>query len=92
MAKGIFPQMSIPDITNALAGWGLSVSHEQLVRPSPDFVEAVYCACLQQVTEIDHDSLRDPVQSALTASLIEDKVRRANCLGPFFTHHCVGSI
>lgn len=78
MAKGIFPQMSIPDITNALAGWGLSVSHEQLVRPSPDFVEAVYCACLQQVTDIDHDSLRDPVQSALIASAIEDKVRHTS--------------
>lgn len=65
--------MSIPDITNALAGWGLSVSHEQLVRPSSDFVEAVYCACLQQVTDIDHDSLRDSVQNALITSSIEDK-------------------
>lgn len=74
MAKGIFPQMSIPDITNALAGWGLSVSHEQLVRPSPDFVEGVYCACLQQVTDVNHDSFRDPVQNALSASSIDDKV------------------
>ncbi|KAF9456033.1 Nuf2 family-domain-containing protein [Collybia nuda] len=73
MAKGIFPQMSIPDITNALAGWGLSVSHEQLVRPSPDFVEGVYCACLQQVTDINHDSLRDPVQDALSSSSLDDK-------------------
>ncbi|KAF5386676.1 hypothetical protein D9615_001740 [Tricholomella constricta] len=73
MAKGIFPQMTIPDITNALAGWGLSVSHEQLVRPSADFVEKVYCACLQQVTDINQDALRDPVQNALTASNIEDK-------------------
>jgi kinetochore protein Nuf2 len=92
MAKGIFPQMSIPDITNALAGWGLSVSHEQLVRPSPDFVEAVYCACLQQVTDIDHDSLRDPVQSALTASTIEDKVRDTIHHRPFFVHHLLGYI
>lgn len=74
MAKGIFPQMSIPDITNALAGWGLSVSHEQLVRPSPDFIEGVYCACLQQVTDINHDSLREPVRNALSASSIDDKV------------------
>ncbi|KAG5650919.1 hypothetical protein H0H81_010526 [Sphagnurus paluster] len=73
MAKGIFPQMSIPDITNALAGWGLSVSHEQLTRPSPDFVEGVYCACLQQVTDINQDALRDPVQNALSASSVEEK-------------------
>ncbi|KAG5643896.1 hypothetical protein DXG03_009467 [Asterophora parasitica] len=74
MAKGIFPQMSIPDITNALAGWGLSVSHEQLMRPSPDFVEGVYCTCLKQVTDIHQDCLRDPVQNALSASDIEEKL------------------
>lgn len=91
MAKGIFPQMSIPDITNALAGWGLSVSHEQLVRPSSDFVEAVYCACLQQVTDIDHDSLRDSVQNALITSSIEDKVRHT-CHFRLLTKDLVGSI
>ncbi|KDR81395.1 hypothetical protein GALMADRAFT_239264 [Galerina marginata CBS 339.88] len=73
MAKGIFPQMSIPDIINALAGWGISVSPEQLKSPNPDFVEGVYCACLQQVTDLSHDSLRDPVQHALNASQAEDK-------------------
>jgi kinetochore protein Nuf2 len=82
MAKGIFPQMSIPDIANSLAGWGLSVSHEQLVRPSPDFVEAVYCACLQQVSDIDTDSLREPVQGALAASAADDKVRLTSPLSP----------
>ncbi|KAG6811487.1 hypothetical protein H0H92_007179 [Tricholoma furcatifolium] len=76
MAKGIFPQMSIPDITNALAGWGLSVSQEQLIRPTPDFVEAVYLACLQQVTGISQDSLRDPVQNPLNASAVDDKAAR----------------
>ncbi|KAH0584146.1 hypothetical protein H2248_009706 [Termitomyces sp. 'cryptogamus'] len=73
MAKGIFPQMSIPDITAALAGWGLSVSQEQLLRPTSDFVEGVYHACLQQATDISQDSLRDPVQNALSASAIEEK-------------------
>lgn len=74
MAKGIFPQMTISDITSALAGWGLSVSHEQLIRPSADFVESVYCACLEQVTDLNHDSFRDPVHNALASSGIEDKV------------------
>ncbi|KAG6861878.1 hypothetical protein C0995_010584 [Termitomyces sp. Mi166 len=76
MAKGIFPQMSIPDITAALAGWGLSVSQEQLLRPTSDFVEGVYHACLQQVTDIGQDSLRDPVQNTLSASPIEEKAAR----------------
>lgn len=74
MAKGIFPQMTIPDIINALAGWGISVSPEQLKMPTPDFVEGVYCACLQQVTDLNHDSLRDPVQNSLNVSQVEDKV------------------
>lgn len=74
MAKGIFPQMSISDIMNALAGWGISVSPEQLKTPTPDFVEGVYCACLQQVTDLSHDSLRDPVQNSLNVSQVEDKV------------------
>ncbi|TFK42826.1 Nuf2 family-domain-containing protein [Crucibulum laeve] len=72
MAKGIFPQMSIPDIINALAGWGLTVSQEQLVRPNADFVEGVYCACLQQVTDLSHESLHDPVHNSLSASQVDD--------------------
>ena len=76
MAKGIFPQMSTPDIINALAGWGISVSPEQLKSPTPDFVEGVYCACLQQVTGISHDSLREPVQNSVENSQSEDKVRK----------------
>ncbi|KIJ99575.1 hypothetical protein K443DRAFT_102011 [Laccaria amethystina LaAM-08-1] len=73
MAKGIFPQMTIPDIINALSGWGIPVSHEQLVRPSSDFVENVYCACLQQVTDLNQDFLRDPVQNSLSSSSADDK-------------------
>jgi hypothetical protein len=75
MAKGIFPQMSIPDIINSLAGWGISVSPDQLKSPNSEFVESVYCACLQQVTDLSHDSLQDPVQNALAISQAEDKVR-----------------
>lgn len=74
MGKGIFPQMSTPEIINALAGWSISVSPEQLKSPTPDFVEGVYCACLQQVTGLSHDALRDPVQNALNALQTEDKV------------------
>ncbi|KAF8078200.1 Nuf2 family-domain-containing protein [Lyophyllum atratum] len=80
MAKGIFPQMTISDIMNALSGWGLSVSNEQLMRPSADFVEGVYCACLQQVTDINQDALRDPVQNALSASSVEEKDLYASAL------------
>lgn len=66
--------MTIADVIAALGGWGLSVSHEQLSRPTPDFVEGVYCACLQQVTGITTESLRDPVQNVLNGSVVEEKV------------------
>ncbi|KAF8906040.1 Nuf2 family-domain-containing protein [Gymnopilus junonius] len=80
MAKGIFPHMPIPDIINALAGWGISVSPEQLKNPTSEFVEGVYCACLQQVTDLSHDALRDPVQNALNASQADDKDLYASAL------------
>lgn len=62
-----FPSMSIPEIMAALSGWGLSVSHEQLVKPSPDFVAGIYNACLEQVTDLNHQTLQEPVQTALNS-------------------------
>jgi kinetochore protein Nuf2 len=68
--KGIFPKMSIPDIINSLAGWNMPVSQEQLIKPTPDFVQTIYCACLQQITNISHQSISEQVQSAL--AILED--------------------
>ncbi|KAF4614761.1 hypothetical protein D9613_002858 [Agrocybe pediades] len=73
MSKGIFPQMNLNDIKNALAGWGITISSDQLKTPNPDFVEGVYCACLQQVTGLNQDSLRDPVQDALKDCPVEER-------------------
>ncbi|KAG8217350.1 Nuf2 family-domain-containing protein [Butyriboletus roseoflavus] len=62
-----FPNMPIPEIMTALSEWGLSVSNEQLARPSSDFVTCVYTACLEQVTSIAPDVLHEPIQNALAA-------------------------
>ncbi|KAF8436921.1 Nuf2 family-domain-containing protein [Boletus edulis BED1] len=62
-----FPNMPIPEIMTALSEWGLSVSNEQLARPSSDFVTGVYSACLEQITAITPDVLHEPVQNALAA-------------------------
>ncbi|EKM82897.1 hypothetical protein AGABI1DRAFT_118320 [Agaricus bisporus var. burnettii JB137-S8] len=67
MPKGIFPNMNIPDIITALGGWGLSVSPDQLAHPTADFVEGVYCACLQQVSGLTYDFLREPVTTSLSS-------------------------
>ncbi|KAI6019716.1 Nuf2 family-domain-containing protein [Pisolithus orientalis] len=53
--------------TRHLSQWGLSVSTEQLVRPSSDFVMGVYSACLEQVTGLSSDALQESIQSALAS-------------------------
>ncbi|KAH9483845.1 putative kinetochore protein NUF2 [Psilocybe cubensis] len=65
--------MSIPEVINAFAGWNITVTPEQLKNPSPDFVEGLYCACLQQATDLTHESLREPSQIALNASQVDEK-------------------
>jgi kinetochore protein Nuf2 len=74
-----FPNMPIPEIMTALSEWGLNVSNEQLVRPSPDFVIGVYNACLEQVTSISPNVLHKPTQRAL-ASLDDANPVRASAL------------
>lgn len=85
MAKGIFPSMSVSDIVNSLGAWGVPIVQEQLLRPTPEFVEGVYCACLQQVTNINHETLRDPVQRILNEAQLYDKVRHKCSCTSFLT-------
>ncbi|KAG7094028.1 hypothetical protein E1B28_007650 [Marasmius oreades] len=72
-AKFIYPSLSIDDIIIALETWGLSVSPEQLHRPTAEFVEGVYCACLDVVTGINNDTLSDATQLSLSASTMDEK-------------------
>jgi kinetochore protein Nuf2 len=74
MGKGIFPAMSVSDIVSSLGAWGVPIVPEQLHRPTADFVEGVYGACLYQVTNINHDALREPVQRILNQAQMVDKV------------------
>lgn len=59
--------MKIPEIIEALSDWKLTVSAEQLVKPSPDFVTNVYNACLEQVTALNIQALLEPTQNALNS-------------------------
>ncbi|KAK2467107.1 hypothetical protein APHAL10511_001365 [Amanita phalloides] len=65
--------MTAPDIIGSLSAWGIPVSQEQLNRPTPEFVEGLYCACLRQAAELDHDTLKRPVQVLLDASQVDEK-------------------
>lgn len=71
MGKAIWPTMSPSDIIHALSGWGLQISPEVLSRPTPDFVETVYTACLDQLTGLGAIELADPVQDAISDSQTE---------------------
>jgi kinetochore protein Nuf2 len=62
-----YPNMGNADIIDALDGWGLSLTHHQLVKPTPDFVLSVYGACLEKVVGLTESSLQEPVQSALSS-------------------------
>lgn len=62
-----FPNMPIPEVMAALSEWGLSVSNEQLVRPSSDFVLSVYSACLEQVTSLSPNALHESVQNSFNS-------------------------
>ncbi|KAJ7929385.1 Nuf2 family-domain-containing protein [Mycena leptocephala] len=72
--------MSTADIINSLGAWGVPVAQEQLLRPTPDFVEGVYCACLYQVTSINPDTLRDPAQRILNEAQMVEKDLHATSL------------
>jgi len=77
--KGIYPHLATQDIIDSLAGWGVSVSPEQLRNPTTEFVEGVYSACLQQVTGLNYEILRDPAQNTLESGELEDKVSCGYC-------------
>ncbi|RXW17416.1 hypothetical protein EST38_g8443 [Candolleomyces aberdarensis] len=69
---------------STLSGWGFPVSQPQLMHPTPDFVGDVYFACLQQVTELNQESLKEPVQSALDAAQLDDRDLYTNALASSF--------
>ena len=73
--------MNIQDIITALSGWGLPVRAEQLTHPTAEFVEGVYCACLQQVTGVTFESLREPVASSISSLEIDSEVIYGLVLG-----------
>ncbi|PCH34940.1 hypothetical protein WOLCODRAFT_141390 [Wolfiporia cocos MD-104 SS10] len=76
-----FPSMSVPEIVDAFTGWGYMVSHEEVARPTPDFVLGIYSACLKQVTGITVESIQGPVEAALARVSNPDIYRQA------LTHH-----
>jgi kinetochore protein Nuf2 len=86
MAPGIFPTMPPSEIIHYLGTWGIAISHEQLLRPTSDFVEAVYYACLEHVTFTSIETVRTSVhvRSALASLDDVDQVRSYVDYAPVF--------
>ncbi|KAH9967904.1 Nuf2 family-domain-containing protein [Russula dissimulans] len=62
-----YPNMGNADIIDSLDQLGLTVTHQQLLRPTPDFVLSVCCTCMHQVFGLNEDSFQGPVNSFLSA-------------------------
>jgi len=65
-----YPHINNDGLIHDLSSWGISISSQQLVKPTPDFVMNTYIACVQKVTGLTEDTIRDPLDVAI-ASLDE---------------------
>jgi hypothetical protein len=82
------PTLSFDEIISNFFSWGFSISHEQLLRPSHEFVNSIYWICLNRVKDLSQDGLGDAV-TATTAlrehlvSLISQLQLRPDCSSAF---------
>ncbi|KAF9653021.1 hypothetical protein BDM02DRAFT_3265678 [Thelephora ganbajun] len=53
------PTLSFDEIISNFFSWGFSISHEQLLRPSQEFVSSIYWICLNRVKDLSQDGLAD---------------------------------
>jgi len=66
------PTLSFDEIISNLFSWGFSISHEQLLRPSQEFVSSIYWICLNRVKDLSQDGLAEAATA--TATLREHPV------------------
>ncbi|KAI0317353.1 Nuf2 family-domain-containing protein [Amylostereum chailletii] len=62
-----YPNLNDAEIVDALAAWGLSVSPQQLARPTSEFMITVCATCIRQVMGITEEVLEEPLQAALAS-------------------------
>jgi kinetochore protein Nuf2 len=64
----MYPLMDPIDIIESFADWSISITQQQLSRPSPDFVTYIYAACVRQVTGLLQENLEEAVTNVLRES------------------------
>jgi len=60
------PTLSFDEIISNFFSWGFSISHEQLLRPSHEFVSSIYWICLNRVKDLSQDGLADAATATTT--------------------------
>lgn len=60
------PTLSFDEIISNFFSWGFSISHEQLLRPSQEFVRSIYWICLNRVKDLSQDGLADAATATTT--------------------------
>lgn len=60
------PTLSFDEIISNFFSWGFSISHEQLLRPSQEFVRSIYWICLNRVKDLSQDGLADAATAITT--------------------------
>ena len=78
------PTLSFDEIISNFFSWGFSISHEQLLRPSHEFVSSIYWICLNRVKDLSQDGLADAATATTTfrehpVSLISQPLFRSRC-------------
>lgn len=71
----MYPLMDSVDIIESFADWNISITQQQLSRPTPDFVAYIYAACVRQVSGIVQDNLEEVVTNILRESEDPNPVR-----------------
>ncbi len=62
-----YPDMSNAVIVDSLNERGISVTHHQLVNPTPQSNLGIYSGCLRLLTGLSSESLREPIDDVLIA-------------------------
>ena len=63
-----YPDMSNAIIVDSLNERGVAITHQQLVSPTAQSTLNIYSGCLQLLTGLTPESLREPVEDALIAA------------------------
>jgi len=83
MQKGIYPELNHEDLIEAFAQYQINITPQLLNHPTPEFVEFVFFACLEKLTLLNKEVLKEPVETALDSAQLPERVSlKLVCFSP----------